>query len=178
MANYTVDNKNNKIFADISKLTEKELEVIKKYKVLGYTIEVVEKKKITRLNEEYIIKYLKENAENSEKEIDTYKKAKEQPALDENGKEKTYTSKNITKTRTVGFNGGRNWFAKKYPLDINELSITDKQAQKINDLFEEYNNQKEKELKEAQEKNKNATIERMTKDEYTRYYYWNKIFKQ
>lgn len=181
-SNYKVDSKKQIIYANILKLTAKEIEIIKKYQALGFTVQAHEepKKKVIRLTEDYILEYLGK-LENSEKEIQAYKDIKEKIALDENGNIKTYeTKKNETKERKVGYNGARTWFSKKYPLDINELLLilTDEQTEKIENLFNDYDKQKEKDLEIAKEKDENATIERMTKDEYTRYYYWTKIFKQ
>ena len=74
--------------------------------------------------------------------------------------------KGETVNKEKGFNAGRNWFAKTYPKSVSELKLTEKQKKEIEDAYKVYS-----------EKNKDEA-DAMKKDEYTKYYYWTKIFVQ
>lgn len=164
MKHYSIDNKNKVITATIARLTDKEMAEIQRYVAFGYTVEdgkPAEKVATKRLDDAFIMEYLKDDSE----AIEAYKAAKDAPAVDKDGTIKTSKSKDgKVKQKKQGFNAGRNWFAKTYPKDIADLKLTAAQKDTIAAAYKKYNE------KEAAEK--------LTKDEYTKYYYWTKIFVQ
>ena len=164
MKHYSIDNKNKVITATIARLTDKEMAEIQRYVAFGYTVEdgkPAEKVATKRLDDAFIMEYLKDDSE----ALEAYKAAKDAPAVDKDGTIKTSKSKDgKVKQKKQGFNAGRNWFAKTYPKDIADLKLTAAQKDTIAAAYKKYNE------KEAAEK--------LTKDEYTKYYYWTKIFVQ
>ena len=96
---YSIDEAKKVIYADILALTAKEEAEVEKFVKFGLTVEdkVEAKAKIDRLNDPYILDYLKDDAE---------------------GKAKTTST---GKRKTKGFNAGRNWFARNYPKDTKEI---------------------------------------------------------
>lgn len=161
---YSVDDKAKVITADILALTAKEEAEVEKLVKFGYTVEnkPIVKTTVARLNDPYILDYLKDDND----ALATYNATKNEPATDDNGKVKT-TTKGKTKTR--GFNAGRNWFARNYPEDINvaKKAITEAGlAKTLDKSFEEYE-KKNKGVKDA-----------MDKDAYTRDFYWKKVFER
>ena len=164
MKHYSIDNKNKVITATIARLTDKEMAEIQRYVAFGYTVEdgkPAEKVATKRLDDAFIMEYLKDDSE----ALEAYKAAKDAPAVDKDGTIKTRKSKDgKVKQKTQGFNAGRNWFAKTYPKDIADLKLTAAQKDTIAAAYKKYSE------KEADEK--------LTKDEYTKYYYWTKIFVQ
>ena len=172
MANYTV--KGNKIIADIEKLTDKEMKTLSKYVALGFTIETKEKVKIERMKEQFILDYLKENDPEAKKIYDeVYNKI----AVDEDGNEKTTSLGNPI---LQGFNAGRFWFCKNYPKNIEEVKQTieeEGKTEELEDAYQDYKDTKDKEKKNnGKKKNKKTKkVEAMTKDEYTRVFYWKHI---
>ena len=164
MKHYSIDNENKVITATIARLTDKEMAEIQRYVAFGYTVEdgkPAEKVATKRLDDAFIMEYLKDDSE----ALEAYKAAKDAPAVDKDGTIKTSKSKDgKVKQKKQGFNAGRNWFAKTYPKDIADLKLTAAQKDTIAAAYKKYRD------KEAAEK--------LTKDEYTKYYYWTKIFVQ
>lgn len=162
--NYRLDEAKKKIFADILKLTPKEIEEVEKFRRFGY--EVVNKKMTKeekkRLNDEYILEYLKDFPE----KIEEYKAIKEKDAKPK----KTNEDEEPTKTRKQGFNAGRNWFAKTFPENIaDELVIANK--------IKENEKKIEKNWKKYNSDNKDNP-DKMTEEQYKKYYYWTRIFER
>ena len=83
---YEIDEAKKIIFADILALTEKEEAEVAKYVKYGFAVEPRTKKaeKVARLDEEYILNYLKDNQE----ALDTFAGKKNETATDEAGKVK------------------------------------------------------------------------------------------
>lgn len=159
---YRVDNEAQKVIANIEKLTEEEFVIIEKYKRLGYIVENgkvgLDKKAGApkRLTDEYIREYLKGN----EEALAKYQEAIDEPAYEADGKTVKRTSKGTI--RTKGFNAGRNYFARNFPVDLKELTYTKQQENTFKLAWAKYSKAKDAE---------------MSKDEYKRYYYWTKIFE-
>ena len=168
MKHYSIDNKNKVITATIARLTDKEMAEIQRYVAFGYTVEdgkPAEKVATKRLDDAFIMEYLKDDSE----ALKAYNDAKEALAVDEDGTIKTRKNKDGTvKQKKQGFNAGRNWFAKTYPKDIADLKLTAEQKETIAAAYKKYSD-KESDKESA---------EKLTKDEYTKYYYWTKIFVQ
>ncbi len=182
MKHYSINADTRVITANIARLTDKELSEVQKYVALGFKIEdgkPEEQPKSKRLNEDYILKYLDEHltAEEAEKAKAEYKKWCDTPACDDSGKIKTRTYKKTKKVETItqGFNAGRNWFAKTYPLDIAELNLPEAVKKNIAESYEKYKDKGDKANAKAKEANLKTT-EYLNETEYTRYYYWTKIF--
>ena len=168
MKHYSIDNKTKVITANIARLTDKEMAEVQRYVAFGYTVEdgkPAEKVAVKRLNNDYIVKYLDGDTE----ALAAYAAAKDAPALEADNKTIKTRKKKDGTTETVkqGFNAGRNWFAKTYPKTVAELKLNDEQKAAIEAAFAEY---KEKPVKKGEV--------RLTKEEYTKYYYWTKIFEQ
>ncbi len=167
---YKIDNEKKIIYADIMALTEKEEAEVAKFQKYGYVVEnKVEKKvSISRLDEAYILEQLKDNQDALKK----YEEAKARPAVDKDGQVKTTST---GKVKRQGFNAGRNWFARTYPLDVNEAIEAIEGAGKTKVLekaFKEYEKKAEKANAEGK------TVDAMTKDEYTKDFYWKKVFEK
>ena len=103
---YSIDEAKKVIYADILALTAKEEAEVEKFVKFGFTVQnkVEVKAKTDRLNDAFILDYLKDDAEG----LETYKAKKNETAVDGDGKPKT-TGKG--KRKTKGFNAGRKWFA-------------------------------------------------------------------
>lgn len=161
---YTIDEAKKIIYADILALTAKEEAEVEKFVKFGFTVENKKadtKAKVERLDDAYIVDYLKENDAEA---LTTYEGLKNEVATDENGKTKTTTKGNAKKK---GFNAGRNWFAKTYPADASTLDADIKKAgleKQFADLWKEYS---------TKNAGKKGT---MTADEYKRDFYWKKVF--
>ena len=158
---YKIDEPGKKIFADILALTEKEEKEIAKYVKYGFTVEPMTKKaeKVVRLDEEYILEYLEGNQE----ALTTFKGKKNETALDEAGNKKfTETGKE----RKKGYNNALHWFARTYPENVEQIVQEIKEAGK------------EKEQKKAFAKyvKDNQDKETMNETEYTRFFYWTRVF--
>lgn len=160
---YSVDEAKKIIYADILALTAKEEAEVEKFVKFGFTVENKKadtKTKVERLNDPYILEYLKDDAE----ALATYAGLKNEVATDDNGKTKTTTKGNAKKK---GFNAGRNWFAKTYPEDASTLDAEIEKAglkKQFAELWKEY--------AEKNKDNKDA----MTADQYKRDFYWKKVF--
>ena len=168
MKHYSIDSKNKVITAIIARLTDKEMAEVQRYVAFGYTVEdgkPAEKVSVKRLDNDYIMAQLK----GDKAAIETYEKAKDAPALEADGKTiKTRKKKDGTVEQVKqGFNAGRNWFAKTYPKNISDLKLTAEQTKEIGEAFDDYS---KKTVKKGEV--------RLTKDEYTRYHDWTKIFEQ
>ena len=158
---YKVDNKEKKIYAVIKNLTEAEMSEISKFQLCGYSVVNGKMKEentnsVKRLDEKYIKDYLK----NDDKGLAQYEAEKNAIAKEADGTPKLTKD---GKTKKRGFNAGKIWFAKTYPVSIKDLTISADDKKAIDKAFDKYSQG------EAAE---------MTKDEYTRYYYWTKIFTQ
>lgn len=169
------------LIAEITKLTEKELAEVQRYQALGFKVvsgKVEAPKTAKRLDDPFITKYLEEDKEGLEK----YKALIDENVLNEDGSIKYHLvidKKKSTKDNKVmkqgkpfkkGFNAGRNWFASHYPKDINVAikAIEDaKLSEKFDKAWEAYEKKEPEEGKTKQ-----------TKEEYTRDYYWKKVFEQ
>ena len=162
MANYEI--KGKVIFADIQRLTDKEVKLLSKYVALGYTVEEKEEEETKKktLTNAYILEYLK----GDEKAITTYNEVVNEPATDKNGKTKLTSKGKVVKK---GFNAGRHWFCKNYPADIKEIEIAIEEAGRTTLLKKAYTD-----YKKTKEDNKETDI--MTETEYTRTYYWKYVF--
>lgn len=158
---YKIDEPGKKIFADILALTEKEEKEIAKYAKYGFTVEPMTKKaeKVVRLDEEYILEYLKDNQE----ALDTFAGKKNETALDDDGNKKLTST---GKERKKGYNNALHWFARTYPIDLEEIRREIKVAGKEKTLGEAY--------KDYKKDNQDKTI--MTEEEYTRFFYWTRVF--
>lgn len=160
---YTIDETNKVIYADILSLTEKEEAEVFKFSKFGYSIQNRAEKKDTvkRIDDAFILDYLKDDSNAIEK----YKAVKNAPAIDKNGNQKLTST---GKARTKGFNAGRNWFSKTYPTNIDDVLEAIEAANKT------------KALNTAYEAYANKTVEegttKLNKDEYTRDFYWKKVF--
>lgn len=159
---YSVDEAKKVIYADILALTAKEEAEVEKFVKFGFTVEnkVEAKAKVERLNDPYILDYLKDDAEG----LKTYKSKKNETAVDDEGKPKTTST---GKRKTKGFNAGRNWFARTYPADTTEIEKAITEAGLKPELDKAY--------AEYAKKNADAT-DVMTADEYKRDFYWKKVF--
>lgn len=159
---YEIDEAKKIIYADILALTAKEEAEIEKFVKFGFTVEnkIFKKVAVKRLDEAFILKYLEDDKD----ALDEYNAAKKAPAVDEDGKEKKTSTGKI---KTQGFNAARNWFAKTYPKDIKEATAAIKTAgleKKLKSAYEDY-------------AKKNADVKTaMTLDEYTKDFYWKKVF--
>lgn len=162
MANYEIKGKT--IYANIEKLTDKEVKLLSKYVALGYTVEEKEEeetKKKTLKNAD-ILEYLGED----EKAIATYKEIMKEPATDKNGKTKLTSTGKVVKK---GFNAGRYWFCKNYPTDIKEVKKAIDEAGRtalLNTAYGDY----------VKNKTDNNETDIMTEEEYTRTYYWKYVY--
>ena len=159
---YKIDEAKKTIFADILALTEKEEKEIAKYVKYGFAVEPMAKKteKVVRLDEEYILEYLKADKE----ALDTFAGKKNETATDEDGNKK-YTEKG--KERKKGYNNALHWFARNFPADTAEIVKKIKVAGKDKEL--------EKAYKKYVKDNPNATGI-MNETEYTRFFYWTRVF--
>ena len=162
MANYEI--KGKIIYADIQKLTDKEVKTLSKYVALGYSVEEREEEETKKrtLKDSDILEFLSDNKE----ALETYKKIKDTPAVDKNGKVKKTKRDKIVKR---GFNAGRFWFCKNFPEDIEEIKKAIEEAGRTALLEEAY-----KDYKKTKEENKETDI--MTETEYTRTYYWKYVY--
>ena len=157
---YEVDEAKKVIYADILALSAKEEAEVEKFVKFGFTVEnkVAKKVVVKRLDEAFILDYLKDD----EAALAEYAAAKNTPALDDDGKEKKTST---GKTKTQGFNAARNWFAKTYPKTVKEAAEAIKKAgleDKLNKAYAAYEKKGEKDA--------------MSKDEYTKDFYWKKVF--
>ena len=159
---YEIDEAKKIIFADILALTEKEEAEVAKYVKYGFAVEPRTKKaeKVARLDEEYILNYLKDNQE----ALDTFAGKKNETATDEAGKAK-HTEKG--KERKKGYNNALHWFARNFPADTADIVKELKVAGKDKEL--------EKAYKKYVKDNPNATGI-MNETEYTRFFYWTRVF--
>lgn len=159
---YKIDEAKKVIFADILALTEKEEKEIAKYVKYGFAVEPLTKKaeKVVRLDEEYILGYLKDNQE----ALDTFTGKKNETATDQNGKAKTTET---GKERKKGYNNALHWFARSFPADTAEIKKTIKVAGKADELAKAF----KKYVKDNQE-----STGIMNEEEYTRYFYWTRVF--
>lgn len=164
----------NTVVAEITKLTDKELAEVQRYKALGFDIisgKVEAPKTAKRLDDDYIRKYL----ENDIEALAEYDKLINAHVLNDDGSvkyhiiiDKKTKAQKQGKPYKQGFNAGRNWFAKTYPVNVSEAikDIADAGLGKdFGKAWEAYN---KKEAEEGKTK--------MTKDEYTKDYYWKKVF--
>lgn len=162
MANYEIKGKT--IYANIEKLTDKEVKLLSKYVALGYTVEEKEEEETKKktLTDAYIREYLAKD----EEALETYKKIIKEPAKDKNGKTKLTSKGKVVKK---GFNAGRHWFCKNHPADIKEIEKAIEEAGRtvlLKKAYEDY--------KKTKEDNEETDI--MTETEYTRTYYWKYVF--
>lgn len=166
---YTIEG--TTIYADILALTAKEEAEVEKFVKFGYTVinkQADTKAKVERLNDAYIKEYLKDKPE----ELATYEGLKNEVATDENGKTKTTTKGNEKKK---GFNAGRNWFARNYPKDTNEIEKAITEAglmKKLKKAYPEYAKKCEKAVKDGSMEADDV----MSEVEYKRDFYWKKVF--
>lgn len=168
---YSVDEAKKVIYADILALTAKEEAEIEKFVKFGYTVEnkVASKAKVERLDDDYIIEYLGKLDDENEKvkALADYAKLKNEVATDEKGNVKLTTKGNPKKR---GFNAGRNWFAKTYPIDASKLDEDITKAgltKQLEELWEEY---------EEAHKNDTNQDDIMNADQYKRDFYWKRVF--
>lgn len=169
------------IIADITKLTDKELAEVQRYQALGFKVvsgKVEPAKTVKRLDDPFITKYLEDDMEGLAK----YNALIDENVLNEDGSIKYHLvidKKKSTKDNKVmkqgkpfkkGFNAGRNWFASNYPKDVSVAikAIADAGFAKSFDKAWKAYEKKEPEEGKAKQ----------TKDEYTRDYYWKKVFEQ
>lgn len=167
---YKIDDEKKIIYADIMALTEKEEAEIGKFLKYGYVVEnkIEPKAKVSRLDDAFILDYLRDD----ETALKTYAEKKKLPAVDEAGKPKTTIKGKI---KRQGFNAGRNWFARNYPLDVSVAVNAIEGAGKtkaLTDAFDEYQKKAEKARADGK------TVDAMTKDEYTKDFYWKKVFEK
>jgi hypothetical protein len=78
-AHFTVDSKNKVIFANVEKLTDKELNTVKKYITLGYELKETEtvKKETPDFSRDSVIKFLEENG--TPEQIATFNRIMDEP---------------------------------------------------------------------------------------------------
>lgn len=158
---YEIDKTKKIIYADILALTEKEEAEVEKYVKYGFAVEPRTKKaeKIARLDEEFILEYLKDD----ETALNTFKGKKNETATDEEGNKK-YTEKG--KERKKGYNNALHWFARTYPEALGNITTEIQVAGKAEELKKAY--------KKYKKDNQDKTI--MSEDEYTRFFYWTRVF--
>lgn len=182
--NYSVDNENQIIFADVLALTEKEEKEILKFKRVGFSIKnrpnPTPKKEVHRINEKYILDQIG-NDENAKK---LYDNACKEEVKNKDGEKKI---KKDGKTKTKGFSNGKIWFMKTYPTDdvdykkiqeevnnkIKEEYHTEYPDKELQKIYAKYKDQKQKEKEKEIEKE----IDILTLEEYTKTYYWKNIFE-
>ena len=115
-----------------------------------------------RLDDEYILDYLRNDKVGKE----TYISKKNEPVLNEDGTEKTKKDGTV---KTKGFSNGCKWFATTYPENVEEVEKKIEEAKKAEDFERVY--------KAYVKKTENSNDkEAMTKAQYTRHYYWTKVF--
>jgi hypothetical protein len=164
----------NTVVAEITKLTDKELAEVQRYKALGFEViagKVDAPKTEKRLDDAYIRKYL----ENDTAGLAEYEKLVNANVLNDDGSvkyhiitdKKTKTQKQ-GKPYKQGFNAGRNWFAKTYPVNVSEAVKAIAEANLGKAFDKAWKAYDKKEAEEGKTK--------MTKDEYTKDYYWKKVF--
>ena len=161
--NYTI--KGTTIFADVEKLTEKELSILGKYIALGYTVKANPVIVRDSLTEEDILSFIGED----EKAVKIYRDACEEMTINKNGEE-----------QERGFNNGLFWFEKTYPLNLDEANEEIKKAKKEKELakaYKDYTKAKDKEKKKAEKNGEDpSAIVELTEEEYIRYFYWKKVW--
>lgn len=167
---YSIDEAKKIIYADILALTAKEEAEVEKFVKFGFTVEnkVEAKAKIERLNDAYILDYLKDDDE----ALTTYTAKKKETATDDEGKAKTTAT---GKRKTKGFNAGRNWFARNYPADTTEIEkaiIKEGLMKKMEEDYAKYTKKCEKAVADSSMKADDV----MSEVEYKRDYYWKKVF--
>ena len=160
---YKVNETDKIVYADILALTEKEEAEVSKYVKYGFTVEPLHRnvEKVVRLNEEYIMTYLAGNKE----ALDTFAGKKNETALDKDGNKK-HTEKG--KERKKGYNNALHWFARTFPADVAEIKQEIKVAGKADEL--------EKAYKKYVKDNQDSKETNMNETEYTRYFYWMRVF--
>lgn len=184
--NYSVDNENQIIFADILALTEKEEKEILKFKRVGFSIKnrpnPTPKKAVHRINEKYILDQIGNDTDAKKQ----YEDACNAEVKNKDGENKI---KKDGDAKTKGFSNGKIWFMKTYPTDdgdykkikdevynkIKEEYNTDYPEKKLQEIYDSYEKQKQKE--QAKAKAKEKTINILTVDEYIKTYYWKKVFE-
>ena len=117
-SNYEV--KDNKIFVNIDKISEKEMKKVKKYISLGYKLVEVKEEKAKRINKDYVLNvYFKDNQE---------------------GKDEYNTRKGIKALQ---------WFKETYPKEVKEYEDIKKKVIKVAPKIEEnYKKYLEKTIKD------------------------------
>ncbi len=161
---YEIDTVKKIIYADILALSDKEAEEVLKYQKFGFSVEVQETKKtsVKRLNEAYILDYLKKADVEA---LDIYEGKKKEPATDTKGNVKKTKSGNV---RVKGFNNALHWFVRTYPQDVSEIKSEITRAGMMDAL--------QKAFAEYEAENK-ATNGKMNENAYTRYFYWMRVFE-
>lgn len=167
---YSIDEAKKIIFADILKLTEKEMNEVERFRRMGYSVEnkTPNKADVKRLNDEYILEFLADDAQ----ALNTYKGLKNEIATDDDGNKKTTST---GKDKKKGFNAGRNWFARNYPADTAEIEKAITEAGLMPELkkaYPEYTKKCEKAVADGSMK----TDDVMSEVEYKRDFYWKKVF--
>ena len=167
---YTIDESKKIIYADILKLTEKEMNEVERFRRMGYSVEnkTPNKAEVKRLNDEFILEFLADD----EQALNTYKGLKNEIATDEDGNKKTTST---GKDKKKGFNAGRNWFARNYPDDTTEIekAITEEGLmEKLKKAYPVYAKKCEKAIAEGSMKADDV----MSEVEYKRDFYWKKVF--
>lgn len=170
--NYTVEG--DTVYADIAKLTDDEVKEVKRFQDFGFKLEYTvhhkheakknkpEKSEKKKLKQEYILEYLEMNDVAGVKE---YEEKRDEIAVDKEGKEKTTST---GKPRKKGFNAGKYWFTRKYPVDVAVAKNEIESAGLTKELNEDYKKYKESKSEEKEEKDV------LNQEEYTRTFYWNK----
>ena len=162
---YTIDESKKIIYADILKLTEKEMNEVERFRRMGYSVEnkTPNKAEVKRLNDEFILEFLADD----EQALNTYKGLKNEIATDEDGNKKTTST---GKDKKKGFNAGRNWFAKNYDPKGVDIDVEIQKAglkKDFDEAWEEYSE------KHANDTDKTKVMNAI---EYKRDFYWKKIF--
>lgn len=161
--NYSVDNKNRIVYADILALTETEVAEVMKYTKFGFTVDdkkPKEKSNVKRLNDSFIRGYLTKEDEDALKTYEDKKHEKKENKED---------------AREKGFPAGKYWFSITYPKNIDDIKWPDNTKPDIK--YDDYVSKKSRADKKAKDNNR-STSEVMTEEQYTRYYYWTKFFEQ
>ena len=169
---YKIDEEKKIIYADILALTEKEEAEIAKYQKYGYSVEpMANKQSIVRLTKKYILDYLNDEKKapdiDGKKAPDVFEGKMKEDALDEHGNKKNTKKDGTGKDRKKGYNNALHWFARTYPLETTEIKREITQAGKDKAFS--------RALKNYNADNAEST-NKMNEEEYTRFFYWTKVF--
>lgn len=152
---YITDNKEKVIYANILKLTDDELAEISKLEKFGYTVvnEAVAKAKEKLNPDKKTVLRLDEDS------IRKYLKEHAEEAIEAFDKEK----------KDNGYAKAKTWFMKNYPANVKDIEAQTEKAD-----YAKY----QKGMKNKTDPKTKESLTPMTEEEYTRYFYWTKVFER